>query len=149
MKYLCNITLLALFLVSACSTTPPLLALSPEQAAAKRGYAIVKAVKQVQDYRLSGWSYIDQQNLVMYSSPKRHYLLTLKQRCHDLRSIDNIALDTRTGVLMAGLDAIKILPRHGVVLQPCYIEGIYLLEKIKQQPDSGTSSDEANTLAAR
>ena len=132
MKYLCNITLLALFLVSACSTTPPLLALSPEQAAAKRGYAIVKAVKQVQDYRLSGWSYIDQQNLVMYSS-----------------SIDNIALDTRTGVLMAGLDAIKILPRHGVVLQPCYIEGIYLLEKIKQQPDSGTSSDEANTLAAR
>ncbi|MCR8924381.1 DUF6491 family protein [Dasania sp. GY-MA-18] len=128
----------SLVLLSACSSTPRPSALSPEQAAAKHGYTIVKPVKQVHDYRLNGWAYIDQQNLVMYSSPGRSYLLTFKQRCHELRAIENIALDTRTGTLMAGLDAIKVLPRHSKVLHPCYIEGIYLLIKTKDShnPDS-------------
>jgi Family of unknown function (DUF6491) len=134
-------TLAAIFFIiisiSACtsSTTPGNTAaassktLSPDQAAAKKGYVIVKPVKQIRDYLIDGWNYIDKQNLVLHSSPSRSYLLALKRSCHDLNSTENIFTETRTGVLMAGLDAIMVRPRHNNITQPCYIESMYLLKK--------------------
>ena len=131
-------------LLSACSSTgEPRPALTPEQAAAKKGYEIVKPVKQVRDYTLDGWNYIDKQNLLMHSTPSKKYLLTFKRRCHDLNNQEHITFETRTGVLMAGLDAIKVPSRNSSIAVPCYIENIYLLKKIeKANPDNKTQPEQ-------
>ena len=141
MKLHVSALFIASLILSGCtSTSQPKTPLTPEQAAAKKGYEIVKPVKQVRDYMLDGWNYIDKQNLLMHSTPSKSYLLTFKRRCHDLNNQEHIAFETRTGVLMAGLDAIKVPPQRGGIAVPCYIDQIFLLKKAAKE-DSANQAD--------
>ena len=130
MKHL-RISLIALLsFLSACSTVgsfpPPL---TPEQAAEKKGFEIAKKVAYAQRYRLSGWNYVDKQNVIIYSSPKHSYLLTLKTRCYDLNSSEVLAFENTAGTIRAGFDRLILPPRNGIKNE-CYIDEIYLLNKL-------------------
>ncbi|MGK0498405.1 MAG: hypothetical protein ACJAYG_000032 [Oceanicoccus sp.] len=57
------------------------------------------AVKQIESYSLNGWNYINPQALIINSSPNRDYLVTLRNRCHEL-SNQKIIGTTATGTAM-------------------------------------------------
>ena len=122
-------SLLVLMITTACSGIPsepiPL-----EERLAARGYSIGEPVKRLQNYRINGWSNVDSRNVILNVGASEHYLVTLRNNCEGLRSVERLAFSTIIGDLT---DKDKLIVRGpGRFFENCYIDTIRTLEKIKQ-----------------
>jgi len=97
---------------------------------AERGYTIEQPVKRLRDYRINGWSSVDQRNVILNIGASDNYLVTVRRSCDGLRSAEHLAFSTIIGDLT---DKDKLIVRgSGRYLEHCYIDTIRPLKKIKR-----------------
>jgi len=93
----------------------------------KRDLRIAEPVDRIQNYRISGWNYLDREHLILLDGVNRKYLVTLDRPCYGLQTNEVIAHTSTTSVLTT-FD--KFLVRDvGNVVEQCYIESLHRLEK--------------------
>ncbi len=71
------------FLLSACTTTQS----GPqtvEQLLAKKGYTIGPPTDRVEQFRFTGWNYLDREHVMLTLPGSRHYLISLRVSCNSL-----------------------------------------------------------------
>lgn len=124
-----TIAFIATLFTGACATTPhedqPL-----EQILADKNYKMGDEIDRIRDYRINGWNYVDDYNVVFQSGPSDHYLLTFSQRCINLRSAHAIAF-TKTVGRITRFDEVLVRDGSGLPAEKCMIDRIYRLEKLK------------------
>jgi len=118
----CTVTLLA------CTATPgrqPTI----EQELTRRNFQVGERVERIQQWRIDGWSYLDRQHVIMQTAPSTYYLVSLKNACYGLSTVENIAFTT-TSSQLTRFD--KLLVRRGRgSIEHCYIESLNRLHKAK------------------
>lgn len=124
-----TIAMIAALFAGACATTPHE-EQSLEQKLADKNYEIHEEIDRIRDYRINGWNYVDDYNVVFQSGPSDHYLLTFNQRCINLRSAHTIAF-TQTVGRVTRFDEVLVRDRTGLPAEKCMIDRIYRLEKLK------------------
>lgn len=95
-----------------------------DQRLASLGYQGRTEVKDIKNYQLNGWNVVNNQAIVIKSSPKRHYLLTFARRCQDLTSAETLRIDSSANVVTR-FD--KVVVRSTGMNNHCPIEGIFEL----------------------
>ncbi|MBW2941893.1 DUF6491 family protein [Zhongshania aquimaris] len=88
---------------------------------AEYGYRPGENIDQIQAYRISDWTYLDDHHLMFSNGLSDHYLISLKNACSELRSSETLAFKTRTSTLTK-FDVV-IVPQSGVNKR-CSIESI-------------------------
>lgn len=119
-------------LLSACTPADsnPAATLSPAQIAEQLNYSFEGEIKNIDNFRIDGWNYINNQALTLDGSPGTRYLVTLRDRCFELRSAQVIAT-TSTSRRLTPFDKI-IVNDAGVGKRFCQIENLYLLQRKKE-----------------
>lgn len=95
----------------------------------KLGYSIGDDVEQVRNYRVDGWNYIDDNNIMIYAGPGKRYLITTQGHCSDLGSAENIGFSSTVGNVTR-FDKLIVRGPGGMV-QNCPISAIRALQKIQ------------------
>jgi len=86
----------------------------------------LEPLKRITAFKFDSWSSLGQEHLIIRATHNRPYLITLKNRCHDLHHAMEVGVDNTGSMLYAGFDAIVVPDNHG---QKCYIKNIYKLTK--------------------
>lgn len=124
-----NTSLLALaFGLAACASNPDQ-QLTLEQKLEKRNYTLGPTVDRVENYRITGFNSLDDFHVIIHSSPSRSYLVTLRMRCHNLDTAENLAFSTTVGSVT---DKDKLLVRSGAAgyTEQCFIDSLQELNKV-------------------
>ena len=96
------------------------------------GYSDKSEIRRLSNFRLSGWSYVDNYHVLINSGPSRNYLIRLRRQCHDLRQATSIGFETTLGSISRG-DTLVILD-FGDRLQDCWVDSVFeLTKKPKEQ----------------
>ena len=122
-----NISLLTLiFLIAGCAGQGEKRPQSEtlDQRLASMGYEGRTEIKSIKNYQLNGWNVVNNQAIVIKSSPKRHYLLTFARRCQNLTTAETLRIDSSANVVTR-FD--KIVVRSTGMNNNCPIEGTYEL----------------------
>lgn len=88
-----TLSALVVVMLGACANSPR----STEQILSDRGFQLGESVERIQDYRISGWNYVDERHVIFNAGPSRNYLITLKIDCRGLSSAENIGFSSTTG----------------------------------------------------
>jgi hypothetical protein len=124
LKWLLAAWLIGALLGCATSAESPL---TVYQKLDERDLRIAEPVDRIQNYRISGWNYLDREHLILLDGVNRKYLVTLDRPCYGLQTNEVIAHTSTTSVLTT-FD--KFLVRDvGNVVEQCYIESLHRLEK--------------------
>ena len=102
--------------------------LSLEQQLAERGYTQGEAVRDIQNYRVDGWNYLDSQHLIINTGPSDRYLVTLRTHCHALSSTESIVF-TDTAGRLTRFDSVVVEDSAGL-RRDCPIEALEKLQKL-------------------
>ena len=101
----------------------------------EKGYRIGEQVTRISNYRLHGWSYVDEKNLIMQGGVRDYYLVSLRNDCRDMQSAMTIGFSSTVGALT---DRDKVIVRGaGGYVNTCFIEALHRLEKIEKEEESG------------
>ena len=92
----------------------------------------LETVKRFNNWSIDGWSAIDQQSLIVRTSPSTSYLLVLSRRLPELRYSHAIAITSTGSSVYARFDSVRALNRHGINI-PVSIAKIYKLKGKKQR----------------
>lgn len=82
-------------------------------------------VDVITNWRLQGWTEIDENSLIVRTGPKTSYLLILSRPNYDLKMAQGIIVSTTAGSVKARFDAVSTLRKKGIRYP---IERIYELE---------------------
>ena len=122
-------------ILQACTASPSKPPTPAAQLASSKGYQLGEPVKKIMNYQLDGWNYINSQALIIRSTPSRDYLVTLRDRCHELSSREVIGTTATGSAMQAGFDAIVVTlaganrSLRKSDTRKCYIDNIYALTK--------------------
>lgn len=109
-----------------------------QQQLAKRGYTQGETVRDIQNYRLNGWNYVDSRHLIIDTGPSDRYLVTLRVSCHELSSTQDIGFTSTAGKLTR-FDSVLLRDSSGM-RRDCPIEELQRLQKASAEdtadPDS-------------
>lgn len=129
-----KLLLLALAAVlSACAQTEKEPMLSVDEAIVLKGYKVVGPVKSIRNFRINGWSHVDDKFIIVSAGVRDHYLVGLRNRCPETRSAMNIGFSNIAGSITRADKVIVIAP--GGYTDTCFIDSITQLEKVRKQPD--------------
>jgi len=117
---------------------------SLEARLAERGYVLGAPVDRVKRYKLDGWNYLDRTHVIIHTGPSRHQLVTVRNTCHNLSSVEVLAFTTTTGDLTR-FDKL-IIRGAGNIREECVIEAIHELEKLPAKSDRGGVQPMASAL---
>ena len=92
----------------------------------QRGYVQGEQIEDIQNYRLSGWHYVDDEHLIVETEPSRDYLITLRFPCHELMGVEDIGFSNTVGRLTK-FDSV-VVKSHTGMQRECAIESLYKLE---------------------
>lgn len=129
MKHFSHIlsTMILTIAVMACANQSSKPELSLDQQLEALGYTNKTQTERINNYRLNGWRYVNDSALIINSSPKRHYLITLSQKCWELASAVRIAVDSDAEAVSRFN---KVIVTDGVRnTVTCQIDNIYTLDK--------------------
>lgn len=132
---------LAAFVAGCASTGEPA---SLEARLAERGYVLGKTVDRIRQYRLNGWNYLDRTHVIIHTGPSRRQLVTLRNTCNNLGSVEVLAFTTTTGDLTRFDKA--IIRGSGGIREECVIESIHELDKLPDKSDKGNFQPMASAL---
>lgn len=96
---------------------------------ARKHYEIMEPVDHIQNYRIDGWNYVDDYNVVFNAGPSEYYLVTFNQRCLNLSSVEAIAFSTTLG-RVTRFDKVLVHDRGGLTPESCFIKDIRRLRKV-------------------
>ena len=113
--------------LAACGTTDN--GQTIEQQLAERKYTLGGYVDRVEDYRIMGWNSLDNRHVIIQSSPKRSYLVTLRQPCYNLDTAETIAFSTTVGS-MTRHDKIAVRSGARGYTEQCWIDSLQELNKV-------------------
>lgn len=118
----------ATLLVAACASAPSE-QMSLEEKLAERNYAMRGEIDRIQDYRIDGWYYVDDYNVIFRGGPSDYYLLTFNQRCLNLRGAHTIGFSTTVG-RVTRFDEVLVRDQSGMPPERCLISEMHRLEKL-------------------
>lgn len=120
--------LLVLLALTACvANTAPTVPLA--QKLQDQGYRVGAEVKRVSNFRLNGWSEVDDRHIMMTSGVSQRYLVSLRSRCFNLAGAQTIAYTTTVGSLTVS-DSI-LVKDFSRIAERCPIQSIFQLEAIR------------------
>lgn len=89
-------------------------------------------VDVITDWRLQGWTEIDENSLIVRTGPKTSYLLILTRPNYDLKMAQGIIVSTTAGSVKARFDAVSTLHKKSIRYP---IARIYKLDGTDQRND--------------
>ena len=100
------------------------------------GYSDWKEVKRLSNFRLNGWSSVDDYHVIINSGPSRNYLVEFRSACYGLDHANSIGFKTAMSSVSKG-DRI-IVQDSGEWHGDCWISAIYeLVKKPKEEKTEG------------
>jgi hypothetical protein len=102
-----------------------------QQKLQRLGYEQGESVEKVQDYKLDGWNYIDDQHIMIYTGPSERFLVGLMGRCHDLSTAEDIGFSSTVSQLTK-FDKL-VVKGPGGMKQNCPITEIHRLNRVKKE----------------
>lgn len=115
-------------LLSACGSTPTQPPKSLQDKLTDKGWVLGDKVDEIDNYRVDGWNYLDEEHVIFSAGPSRDYVVSLMSPCQNLRSANAIAF-TSTGTRVTTLD--KVVVRGTGFTDQCPITA---LNKITRAP---------------
>jgi len=100
---------------------------SVDQLLAAKGFQQGQVVKSIRNYEITNWVYLDDQHLVLSTSPTRDYLITLSWPCQGLAVASGIGFSSTVGDLTP-FD--KLVIYGDVVKTQCPLRQINRLDQI-------------------
>lgn len=125
--------LLSVFLLSSCMTSPQN---QQEKVSRFEQYATdnkLESIDKIRSFRFSAWRELDRKHLIISTSVRKPYFITLKGNCLNLQFTNTIGIDNLGSSLTAGFDSIFVLEFPQL---KCRIQSIHRLTK--QQADDMT-----------
>ena len=119
--------------LAACSATgeAPETGKSVEELLAEKNLRIVEELKQLVNFNIRGYQYVNRQNVVLQEGVSRNYLVETRAPCPNLEFARTIAF-TSTGRVVREFD--KLLVRNAPDrVEYCVIKAIYRLEKTDKE----------------
>ncbi len=91
-------------------------------------------VKSITAFRFNGWRELGTEHLIIFTSIRKPYLITLNNRCMDLRYANTLGINKTGNSLYAKFDSIFVL---SFPKQKCFIKTIHKLtrEQANQMSD--------------
>lgn len=123
------IATLVITAISACSNAPQKNTMTAEQLASSKGYLLGKQVDSINEFKFNGWNYISSKAITINTSPSSHYLVTLKDSCHELSSTEVIGTTATGSFMRAGFDAVVVKQSGLGTTRKCYVDKIYQISK--------------------
>ena len=104
-------------------------------------------LKQIFAFKFHSWRSLDNKHLIISTTPRQPYLITLRMSCYSLNFANRIAVNHRGSTLDAGFDSIYV---PDLQKQECLIKKIYKLSKEQAQQLSllKASGDESKESAS-
>lgn len=130
MKLSTVILLMLSAILAGCATEP-----KPPENPNKYIFTDLTEVDVITDWRLQGWTEIDEKSLIVRTGPKTSYLLILSRPNYDLKMAQGIMVSTTAGSVKARFDAVSTLSKKGIRYP---IARIYELEGKDQRNDVKT-----------
>ena len=125
------ITILSIIFLMACSTT------GDKNNARYHLYENYIAdneltpIDRIRTFRMLNWKSLDNQHLIISSSHKKHYLVSLNSYCQDLDSAHTIALDqSMNNTLYAKFDSVIVSTQQHI---KCRISAIHQLDQAQDK----------------
>lgn len=119
--------------MGACGTTQPE-PKSVEQLLAEKGYTIGEPTERIQQFRFTGWNYLDREHVIVSVTATRNYLVTLRVNCNGLFGAEVIAF-SNTGSYLTRFDTLLVRDQSRI-LERCPIESMN--ELVKQDAQAGS-----------
>lgn len=116
--------------LSACAGTAPEADKSVDEILAEKNLKIVEPVKQLINFNIRGWQYVNLQNVVLEDGPSKKYLVELNNPCRNLQFAQRIAF-TSFGRVVSRNEKLIVTDGPGHV-ENCFMKAFYLLEKIEK-----------------
>ena len=120
-------------LLAACGTAEKKPLLSTDEALVLKGYNVVGPVKSIPNFRLNGWSYVNDEFIIVTAGVRDHYLLGFRFRCPETASAMNIGIDHMVGSVTRSDKVIVRAP--GGYTDTCFIDTITRLERVRKKPE--------------
>ncbi len=121
------ITLSIVGFLSGCATNAPS---AEEKAAVYTKFLTthkLESLKSIRSFRFHGWNSLDNEHLIITTSPSRAYLITLNGYCIDLKYAQHIGIKrTNDYSLDARFDSILV---PGISKSRCFIDTIHEISK--------------------
>lgn len=94
----------------------------------------LEEVKSITAFHFNGWRVLGKEHLIIFTSIRKPYLITLKNRCMDLRYSNTLGINKTGNSLYAKFDSIFLL---SFPQQKCFIKTIHKLtrEQANQMSD--------------
>ena len=94
----------------------------------------LEQLKSITSFRFDGWRELGKEHLIIFTSIRKPYLITLKNRCADLRFSNTLGINKTGNSLHANFDSIFVL---SFPQQKCFIKSIHKLtrEQANQMSD--------------
>lgn len=116
-------------LLSACaSVADKSPAPTLEERLQKQNLQIGESVQRINSFGISGWSYLNERNVLIDNGPGNQYLIKTNMDCDELNFANTLGYTTTAGSLTK-FDRLKSRSTTGMPVD-CGIEAIYKLEKI-------------------
>ncbi len=115
--------------LAACAGSTPKAEKSVDEILAEKNLRIVEPVKQLINFNIRGWQYVNLQNVVLEDGPSKKYLVELNTPCRNLDYAQRIAF-TSFGRVVSKNDKLIVSDGPGHV-ENCFMKAFYLLEKIE------------------
>ena len=125
MNYYITAMLVVFLCLGACSSEPKI-----PQDPNKYVFSDLKEVNVITDWRLHGWSDVDENSLIVRTGPKTSYLLILTRPNYDLNMAQGIIISNTAGSVTARFDSVSTLGKKGIRYP---IARIYQLEGKEQR----------------
>lgn len=125
MKLHCIVAVILSVFLTACASEPKQL-----EAPNKYVFSDLTEVDVITDWRLDGWTEIDENSLIVRTGPKTSYLLILTRPNYDLKMAQGIIVSTTAGSVKARFDAVSTLRKKDIRYP---IARIYELEGKQQR----------------
>lgn len=129
--------LLAILVLSGCASNG---LTDVERTALYQNYVIenkLEQVKSITAFRYNGWRELGKEHLIIFTSIRKPYLLTLKSRCVDLRFSSTLGINHTSSSLHAKFDSVFVA---SFPQQKCFIKTIHKLTR--EQADQMSDLDE-------
>ncbi len=117
-------TAIACVFLAACASEPQITG-DPN----KYLFSDLEEVDSIQNWKLDGWNVVDNQSVIVYTSPATSYLLILMRPDHNLNFAEALLISSTAGRVMARFDTVTTA-RDRVLKTP--IERIYKLKGKEQ-----------------
>jgi hypothetical protein len=91
-------------------------------------------VRRISNYRLDGWSYLDDRHIIIEAGVRDRYLVSLRQDCDDLRTAVSIGVRTYTGSLQQ--DDSLVVRAPGGFMMDCRIDTLHGLVRVQGPEDN-------------